>query len=98
MPALWVTCYRSITNPAALARYAELGVPAVLNGGGLFIARGNASAIFECATSATSQRTVVIQFPSVDAAVATYNSAAYREALAALGDGAERDLRIVEMT
>jgi uncharacterized protein (DUF1330 family) len=42
------------------------------------------------------ERTVIISFASVEAAVACYNSPAYKEALAALGDGAERDLRIVE--
>jgi uncharacterized protein (DUF1330 family) len=42
------------------------------------------------------ERTVVIEFDSVDAAVAAYESPAYQEALRALGDGAERDLRIIE--
>ncbi|MDZ7749669.1 MAG: DUF1330 domain-containing protein [Halofilum sp. (in: g-proteobacteria)] len=44
------------------------------------------------------QRTVVIEFDSVEAAIACYEGAAYGEALAALGDAAERDLRIVEGT
>jgi len=38
----------------------------------------------------------LIEFPSVDAAVAAYHSAAYQEALAVLGDAAERDRRIME--
>jgi uncharacterized protein (DUF1330 family) len=38
---------------------------------------------------------VVIEFDSVEDAVACHDSAAYQEALAALGDGAVRDLRIV---
>ena len=37
------------------------------------------------------QRTVVIEFPSVGAAQKAYDSAAYKEALAALGNGAERE-------
>ena len=37
----------------------------------------------------------VLEFPSVDAAVATHDSEAYQEALRALGDGADRDLRVV---
>ena len=40
-------------------------------------------------------RTVVIEFPSVEAARACYDSPAYRTALEALGDGADRDIRIV---
>jgi uncharacterized protein (DUF1330 family) len=38
----------------------------------------------------------VIEFDSVETAVATYESAAYQEALRVLGDGAQRDLRIIE--
>ncbi|MDE2474007.1 MAG: DUF1330 domain-containing protein, partial [Alphaproteobacteria bacterium] len=42
------------------------------------------------------QRTVIIEFPSVEAAKAAYDSPAYKQALAALGkDGVERDMRIV---
>jgi uncharacterized protein (DUF1330 family) len=39
---------------------------------------------------------VVIEFDSVELAVAAYESPGYQEALRALGDGAERDLRIIE--
>ena len=43
------------------------------------------------------QRVVVIEFESVDKAVAAHDSAAYQEALKALGkDAVERDMRIVE--
>jgi len=41
------------------------------------------------------ERTVLIEFDSVDQAIAVHDSAAYRAALAALGGGAVRDLRIV---
>jgi uncharacterized protein (DUF1330 family) len=40
-------------------------------------------------------RTTLIEFDSVADAVAAYKSPAYQEALTALGDGAERDIRIV---
>lgn len=43
------------------------------------------------------QRTVLIEFESVDAAVAAYDSPNYRAALRLLGTGSvERDIRIVE--
>jgi uncharacterized protein (DUF1330 family) len=42
------------------------------------------------------QRTVLIEFESVEQAVAAHDSPAYQEALAALGDGAEREIRIIE--
>jgi uncharacterized protein (DUF1330 family) len=44
------------------------------------------------------ERTVVIEFPTYEAAVAAYESELYKKALAALGDGVERDLRIVRGT
>ena len=43
-----------------------------------------------------NQRTVMIEFDSVAAATAAHDSAGYQAALAALGDGAVRDIRIVE--
>ena len=42
------------------------------------------------------ERTVVIEFDSVDAAIATHNSPGYAEALVALDDGAIREIRIIE--
>lgn len=90
---LWITLYRAVHDPAALARYAELALPAISAGGGVFIARGVAAHAFEAGIVG---RTVVIRFPSVEAALATYHSPAYAAALAALGSGAERDLRIIE--
>ena len=91
--ALWCTFYRSIRDPAKLAAYAALAAPALAAGGGTFLARGMPAAVCE---AGLQERTVIISFSSVEAATQCYNSAAYKEALAALGDGAERDLRIVE--
>jgi uncharacterized protein (DUF1330 family) len=42
------------------------------------------------------ERTVVVEYPSLEKATAAYDSAAYGEALKAPGDGAVRDFRIVE--
>ena len=46
--------------------------------------------------SDAEERTVVVEYPSLRKATAAYDSPAYAEALKALGDGAVRDLRIVE--
>jgi uncharacterized protein (DUF1330 family) len=61
--------------------------------GGRFLARGNPAAAFE---AGTTLRTTLIEFPSVDAAVAAYQSPAYQQALRVLGDAAEREIRIIE--
>ncbi|MBS0639176.1 MAG: DUF1330 domain-containing protein [Acetobacteraceae bacterium] len=89
----WVGTYRAVTNPDKLAAYAKLAAPAITAGGGKFVVRGMPVKTYE---AGLNQRTVVIEFDSVEQAVATHDSAAYQEALAALGDGAERDIRIVE--
>ncbi len=42
------------------------------------------------------QMTVVVKFGSYEIALAAYESADYKKAVAALGSGVERDLRIAE--
>jgi uncharacterized protein (DUF1330 family) len=92
--AYWITTYRSISNPDALAAYAKLAGPALTAMGGRFIARGMPLKTME---QGLMQRTVVIEFPSVEAADAAYSSPGYKEALAALGtNAAERDIRVIE--
>ena len=92
MSAYWICVYKAVHDPAKVAAYAELAGPALTAAGGRFLARGLPEATFE---KGEETRTVVIEFASVDAAVPAQDSAAYQEALDALGDGAERDLRIV---
>src|ERR1700734_710065 len=91
----WVTVYRSISDPQKLAAYAKLAPPAVTPFGGRYLARGTATAAFE---QGQKERIVISEFPSVEKAIAAYQSPAYQEALKALGDGAVRDIRIVEAT
>ena len=43
-----------------------------------------------------SDRVVVIEFDSLEAARSMHDGADYQDALAALADGAERDIRIIE--
>lgn len=92
MPAYWVNTFRSVSDPAKLAAYAELAGGVMVEFGGRFLARGTAEHAFELGVL---ERTVVIEFPSVEQAVAAYESSQYQAALDALGDGAERDIRIV---
>jgi uncharacterized protein (DUF1330 family) len=91
--AYWVATYRSISNPDALAAYAKLAGPAIQAGGGRFLARGTAAKAYE---KGVIQRCVLIEFDSVDQAAAAHDSPGYQAALKALGNGAERDIRIVE--
>ena len=88
-----VVTYRSISDPEKLAAYAKLALPALVPFGARFLARGNAVVARE---QGVKERTVVVEYPSLEKATAAYDSPAYAEALNALGDGAVRDFRIVE--
>ena len=89
----WIATYRSVSDPAALARYVELGVAAIAAGGGRILARGLPVKAYE---GALEQRCVVIEFGSAADAIATYESPAYRAARALLEGAVEREVRIVE--
>lgn len=91
--AYWISMYRAVHDPDKLAAYAKLAGPAIQAGGGRFLARGMPARTYE---GGLAQRTVLIEFDSVEQAVATHDSPAYKEALDALGDGVDRDMRIVE--
>lgn len=91
--AYWVVSYREIKDPARLAAYAKLSGPAIVAGGGRILARGTAVKAYE---SGQLERTVIIEFDSVDHAITVHDSPAYQEALKALDGGAIRDMRVVE--
>lgn len=90
--AYWISCYRHVSDPDRLAAYARLAGPAIEGGGGRFLARATAARAYE---DGKPDRTVIIEFESVDQAVAVHDSASYQAALAVLADGAVRDMRIV---
>ncbi len=91
--AYWVSAYRSVSNTDKLAAYAKLAGPAITAAGGRFLARGEPAKVYE---AGLMQRTVLIEFDSVAQAIAAHDSPGYKAALDALGDGAEREIRIVE--
>ena len=91
--AYWVSTYRAVKDADKLAAYATLAGPALTAAGGRFLARGMPSRAYELGLT---ERTVLIEFDSVEQAAAAHDSPAYQEALAALGDGADRDIRIIE--
>jgi len=91
--AYWISLYRSIRDEKALAAYAKLALPALEAAGGRFLARGLPARFYE---GGSNQRTVIIEFDSVAKAVAAHDSLAYQQALRALGNGVDRDMRIIE--
>jgi uncharacterized protein (DUF1330 family) len=91
--AYWITFYHSISDPEALAAYAALAVPAIEAGGGRILARGVAAHAFE---GGIRERTVLVEFDSLEQARRTYESPAYQAAVAKLAGAAQRDLRLLE--
>ena len=90
--AYWVSVYRAVNDADKLAAYAKLAGPALTANGALFLARGEPAKVYE---QGLMQRTVLIEFDSVEQAMTAHDSPAYQEALAALGDGADREIRII---
>lgn len=91
--AYWVSAYHAIHDEEKFAAYLKLAGPAIISAGGKFIARGQAAQVYE---AGIQQRTTLIEFGSLDAAVAAHDSPEYQEALKALDGGVTRDLRVVE--
>jgi uncharacterized protein (DUF1330 family) len=90
--AYWITFYREVNDPAKLAAYAKLAGPALEAGGGRILGRGTAAHAYE---SGQLERTVLIEFESVEHAMKAHDSPAYQTALRELAGGAVRDIRIV---
>ena len=90
----WIAFYHSIKNPDAFAAYAKVAPAAIQAAGGRFLVRGNPAQVYE---KGLAQRVVMIEFDSVEKALAAHDSPGYQEALKVLGKGSvERDLRVVE--
>ena len=88
-----VVAYRKITDQEKWAAYAKIAGVVVPKLGGRFIVRGMPAAVHE---KGLKERVVIVEFDSLQKALSVYDSPEYKEALRALGDGAERDFRFVE--
>lgn len=89
----FVSVYHAILDPVAFAEYAKLAGPALQSAGGKFLTRGTAVAAYE---KGIKERVVIVEFESVEKAIAAHESPAYQAALKALKGGADREIRIVE--
>jgi len=90
--ALWIA-HVTVTDPEAYGKYARAAGPAIAAHGGVFLARGGRYVQLEGNDRA---RNVVARFPSLEAAVACYNSADYQAALDHARGASIRDLCVVE--
>ena len=91
--AYWVSFYHSVSNPAALAEYAKIAGPALQAQGGRALARGEPAKTYE---AGVKQRVVILEFDSVEQAIAAHDSEAYKRALDVLKGAVVREIRIIE--
>ena len=92
--AYWISAYQAVHNQDKLADYAKLAGPAIAQAGGRFLARGVPALVKE---AGRQERTVLIEFDNLEMALKAYDSPAYKDALAALGEGSVvREIRIIE--
>jgi uncharacterized protein (DUF1330 family) len=90
----WVVAYRTVGDEATMKNYVALTVAALRPfGARLLVPPGGEVTAHE---AGLKHSTVVIEFDSYEIALAAYESAEYKKAVAALGSGVERDFRIAE--
>ncbi len=89
----WINLFRKVNDPKKVEAYRNLAGPVMQAAGAKFLVRGDPTKVYEAGVMG---RAVVIEFESVQKAMEVHDSPGYQAALKALGDGAERDLRIVE--
>ena len=74
MPKAYVIVDMNVTDPEKYKGYVALAGPSVEAGGGRFIVRGGATEVLE--GDRQPNRTVILEFPDMDAARSWYNSPA----------------------
>jgi uncharacterized protein (DUF1330 family) len=89
----WIVCHVSAADGAVMAEYAKLARPVIEAAGGRLIIRGNPAKVCE---AGVNEPAVVVEFESVEKAIAVYESAGYQAALKVLDNKVKRDFRIVE--
>ena len=89
----FLSAHRSPANPQKREAYLRLAGSAMLEAGGTILASTNK---VEAHENGVSEQTVLIEFESLEKAIAAYNSEDYQKALEALDGGADRDIRIFE--
>jgi len=88
----WVTFYQSIEDPSVLTEYVKLATPVVKAHNGRFLSRGVPVKVFE---TGLHERSVIVEFDSVQDAIAAYESSEYKKAIDVLGN-VKRDVRMLE--
>jgi uncharacterized protein (DUF1330 family) len=89
----WVVCYRSVSKPTVISEYKKRAETALEALGGRVIVAGVPAKTQE---AGVDQSVVIVEFDSLQKAIAAYESSLYKAALKVLNNGAQRDFRIIE--
>jgi uncharacterized protein (DUF1330 family) len=89
----WIVFYDSVSDASALGDYSKAAGPALQAAGGRVLAAGKPTKIYE---SGADQKVVLIEFDSVEKAIAAHDGEAYQATLKIFNNAALRDVRIVE--
>jgi uncharacterized protein (DUF1330 family) len=89
----WVVCYQSVSDPSVLPEYVKAARPAIEAAGGRLLVGGMPAKTYEVGVN---ERVVVIEFDSLEKALAAHDTDAYKAALKVFNNAAKRDFRIVE--
>ena len=92
----FLSAHRSEADPIKKAAYNLLAKDALEKAGGKVIAMAKVGKKLIVHESGINQSTVLIEFNTYDEAINAYHSVDYQEALLALDNGADRDIRIFE--
>ena len=92
--AYWIVTYRSVKNTEAWGAYVKLAGPALTAAGGRYLVRNKPAKTYE---AGINERVILIEFDSLEKAIAAHSTPGYQEARKVLGtDNVERDIRVVE--
>ncbi len=93
MPKAYWIAHVDVSDPERYQDYVSTAAPAMQRHGAKFLARGGP---FQPMEGQARARNVVIEFPSMDEALACYNSPEYQAAKAIRQEVAEGEIVIVE--
>ena len=89
----WIVSHRRPPDEEMVGAYRLIAKSVLEAAQGRVLVMDDDAIAKECGVA---ERVAVVEFPSRQAARAAYESETYQRALEVLGDGAERDFRIVE--
>jgi uncharacterized protein (DUF1330 family) len=89
----WIVLHISDADGAVMAKYAEAARPVIDAAGGRLIIRAKPAKACE---TGVNEPAIVVEFESLEKAIATYEGAGYQAAVKLLDGKVKRDFRIVE--